>query len=639
VRVAGVAAPGFRGLYRGEQVNAWVPVGTLPQFSSVDVSDLRFAQLRIYGRLRPGATVAAADAHVQGVLGSAIFVRTLADTTYGREFARRAERDRRVLGFLGVASALVLLLGCINVASLLLARAHMRRRETAIRLSIGCSRAHLLRLYGGEALVLATLGTCVGVILARVALWALQHQALPSSLQIGGLPGMDAAGVAAAAAAGAATAAVCTLMPAAVAFRTRPALLQQDTAPKVATGVSVGTLLLGLHVTLTVMVLVSALLVGRSLRQGLAIDVGFDIDRTMQVGVRPSALAYRGVISEDKFLDRRRADYVRMLASLKQVPGVEAVALGMLPLAAHVDGQALVEAPARRVGVNGRTMAMPVAIKSGGPGLVTALGLALIEGRDFRDDDLRGSVPVAIVNLAAAQTLFANRSALGQLVIPPAATRASQVIGVVQDAAHVSLRSVRPATVYVIEDTPSDESRPDLTAIVRTAGPPQLFKAEIARIVSSSFPEVTWDLVTGREALSAQLRDQAFGASVSIWYGVIALLVALIGVQNSVTVMIASRRRELAVRLALGATAAKITRFVSGRALIPVVAGVAVGLGASVIAARGLAALLFEISPFDWPSYAAVAVGVPALAGLQALIAARHLLELDAAWTLHAAVE
>lgn len=637
VRIAGVAANGFRGVHRGEVVDAWIPIGTLPRFSPVAARDLRFALLRVYGRLRPGASLAEVDAHVKHLLGPTAFVRTIADTTYGRGFASGADRDRRVLGFLGAASAVVLLIGCINVGSLLLARWHTRRSEIATRVSIGCSRRHLVGLLGVEALWLATLGTCAGLVLGRVVLWALQDQALPSSLQIGDLPGMDAASVGAAVAAGALTAAICTVIPAAFAFRSAPARLNQDVVPS-AGRISGKALLLALHVALTVVLLVSALLVGRSLQRGLAVDVGFDVDHTLQVGVTPSVLAYRRATGDEKFLDRRRADYVRVMESVRQVPSVIAVAIGMLPLAAHVDGQAIVEAPTRTWESGGRVVAMPIAVRSGGPDLCTALGLALMAGRDFHDDDLGAGEPAVILNVAAAQALFGKRSPIGEPVTLPGTARASRVVGLVRDTAHVSLRSDRPATVYVIEDLPSDESQPGLTIIVRTAGPPQQVKAEIGRILSSSFPHVTSsELITGREAFAAQLRDQAFSASVSAWYGTMALLLALIGVRSSVAVMIASRTRELAVRLALGAATATVARFVCGRALTPVVVGVAVGIGASVVASRGLAALLFEISPLDWPSYSAVAVAVPALAALEAAAAARHLLKLDPACMLRAA--
>lgn len=639
VRLAGVAPPGFRGVHLGEWVDAWIPIGTLPWFSPVTTSDLRFTLLRIYGRARPGVAVPEIDAHVKRVLGPGAFVRTLADATYGREFAQQEHRDRRVVGFLAAISAVVLLLACTNVASLLLARAHIRRRETAVRLSLGCSRGHFVRLLGAEALWLAALGTIAGLILAKGVLWALRDRALPSSLEIADLPGMDAASVAAAVIAGAMTTVIYTLVPAAVAFRTRPALLHTDTAPAIRRGVGAGPLLLGLHVALTVLLLVGALLVGRSLQRSLAVDVGFDVERTLQVGVRPSVLAYRQVVSDDQFLDRRRADYRRLMDSLRQMPGVVTVATGRLPLAAHVDGQAIVEARSQAFEVEGRTLTMPVAVKSGGPGIVTALGLGLVEGRDFREEDLGAPDPVGILNGAAARALFGQISPIGRLVTLPGAAGASRVVGVVEDAAHVSLRSARPPTVYAIEDLPSHEGEPDFLMIVRTAGPPDPFKVAIARIVSSNFPHVTsLDLTTGRDALRAQVRDQAFGATVSSWYGAMALLIALIGVQSSVTVMIVSRRRELAIRMALGATGATVVRLVSGRALAPVAFGIVVGIVASGLSARTLQAYLFGISPFDWTSYVAVAVAVLAVAGLQAVVASRPVLALDPARTLRSDV-
>ena len=640
VRVAGVAAPRFNGVHRGEHVDAWIPVGTLPRFSPVTGNDLKFSLLRVYGRMRPGAGIAEVDVHVKRTLGSAVFVRAVAETTYGREFASRAHRDGRVLGFLGVASAIVLVLGCTNVVSLLLARGHVRQRETAIRRSIGCSRGHLVALFGAEALWLAALGTIAGLLLGRVVLWALQHQALPSSLQIGDLPGMDAVSVGVAVTAGALTAAIGTVVSALLAFRTSPAPLDQHVGSTFGGRLNIRGFLLGFHIALTVVLFVGALLVGESLRRGLAVDLGFDVDRTLQVGVTPSVSGYRAVAGDGGFPQRRREDYVRLMGSLKQIPGVVAVAIGMLPLAAHVDGQAMMQAPTRSLNVAGQIVALPVAVTSGGAGFASALGLGLSEGRDFQDADLRAGERAAILNVAAARSLFGNQSPIGHAVTLPGATQASRIVGVVRDSAHVSLRSHRPATVYVIDDLPSDESQPGLTFIVRTAGSPERFKPEIARIVLSSFPHVTsWDVTTGREALSAQLRDQAFGASVSACYGAIALLLALIGVHTSVAVMIASRRRELAIRLAVGATAGRVVRFVCGRALMPVLLGVVIGIGGSLLAVRGLNALLLEVSPFHWPSYLAVALAVTALAGLQAVIAARHLLKLDPAHTLRTAAE
>jgi ABC-type antimicrobial peptide transport system permease subunit len=278
---------------------------------------------------------------------------------------------------------------------------------------------------------------------------------------------------------------------------------------------------------------------------------------------------------------------------------------------------------------------MPVAISSGGPGLVKALGLTLVAGRDFLQADVRGSDPVVIINLAAAHSAFGDESPLGRSVTLPGASRPSRIVGVVQDATYVSLRSERPPTIYCLEDLPSNVGQPDLVLVVRGGQAPESLKLDVAKVVASNFPPLSsLELVTGREALAAQLRDQAFGATVSSWYGAMALLIALLGVQSSVAVMIASRRRELAIRLALGATRGRVLRFVSGHTLQPVAFGILIGLVIAAFAAQVWTALLFGTAPFDWPSYGAVAAGVIGLAGLQALVAARPVLKLDPACAL-----
>ena len=520
--------------------------------------------------------------------------------------------------------ALVLLVACANVANLLLARAAARRHELAARLALGASHGRLVRQLLTESLLLAVPGAVAGLLLAVWGSRFLVTQigtsegpvtlALPIDWRLFGF--MVALSVLTAVGFG--------LVPA---LRTR----RLDAAEAVAhgshnrttrRGAVSGPLVVG-QIALSLVLVVAAGLFGRTFSTLASRDIGFQPD-----GLHGAFIEGRRLSPE-----RRARIYGELQEAAARVPGVQAAAVSMIgPLSGMGWNTGVqVAGEARKPGREAMSYLNAVT-----PGWFATFGMRLIGGRDFMARDAAGP-PVAIVNQAFARHFFGTIPAIGRRVAVetgPAGTIEVEIVGVVADAAYRGVREAFPPTLFrpVAQLT---EGPPFLNLTVRTApgGAPNLQPA-----LTAAIRDVEPGLTVTYRALSDRVHDQLAQvrtiALLSAFFGALALVLAAIGLYGVTSYGVNERRREIGIRLTLGAGRAAAERFVLGRVARLVAIGMALGLAASVALSPIVRTLLYQLEPRD-PATIALAALVLTVVGLLAgWLPARRAARLDPAQVL-----
>ncbi len=547
---------------------------------------------------------------------------TLEPASAGLSELRRHYREP-LLVLVGIV-ALVLLVSCANVANLLLARAAARRHELAARLALGASHGRLVRQLLAESLLLAVPGAVAGLLLAVWGARFLVAQIGTSDGPVALALPIDWRLVGFMAALSLLTAVGFGLVPALRARRLDAAEAVAHTSHSRTTrrGEVSGPLVVG-QIALSLVLVVAAGLFGRTFSTLAARDIGLQAD-----GLQVASIS-AGRVS----LERRARLYGELQQAARSVPGVQAAAVSMIgPLsgmgwntAAEVAGEA------RKPGRDAMTYLNAIT-----PGWFSTYGTRLIGGRDFEVRD-QGGPPVAIVNQAFARHFFGARPAVGRRVRyehGPDGMLEVEIVGVVADAAYRGLRDAFPPTMYrpaaQITEVP-----PFLNLTVRTGpdGAPGLQPA-LTRAIRDVDPGLT---VTYR-ALSDRIHDQLTEvrtiALLSAFFGALALVLAAIGLYGVTSYGVNERRREIGIRLTLGAGRAAAERFVLGRVARLVAMGVALGLAASVALSPVVRTLLYQLEPRDPATIAVAAVTLTIVGLLAGWLPARRAARLDPAQVL-----
>ena len=618
--VVGVLAPGDR-LGRAE---AFVPI-----LSNTNGDAQRGNHyLDVIARLNPGTTLARARAELatyaslaatqypeyEGV-GFLMDARPLREALYG-------DARPMMVSLLGTV-VLLLLLAAVNVANLLLVRGEARQREIGVRVALGANRGRLVRQLLTESFVLALAGAIVGVPLAASGvrvLFALNPDVVPPGAEVvlsGGV-------VAAVALIVAAAALVAGLVPALHAGRT-------DVRSAIATGAAGGgqrgsrtrALLVVAEVALAAVMLVGAGLVGRSFWRLHAVDPGFRPDGALVMDVSLPRVRYD---SSPKVL----GFYERAIDELRALPGVRAVAaISNLPLSGE-SGDWVLEAEGRP--------ASSAALPSPDYTIATtdvfpALGIRVLEGRGFASIDRATDPPVIVVNRALARVFWpGEQQVVGRRLRlaggpPENPLPWMTVVGVVEDV-HGAALSVAPRPGYYVLDTQFARMLlvpPSMTLVVRTAGDPEQLTRSTRAVISGLDPDIAVaKLRTLSAVVSGSVARPRFAVAVLGVFGLSALLLAVVGVYGVLSFAMTRRRREIAVRMALGAQSRTIRGLAIGTGLRLAVAGVTVGLIAALAGGRALRALLFEVSPFDPATIIATGVVLLGAALLASWLPARR---------------
>lgn len=577
----------------------WIPVG----HDSSDYYERTNHSYMAIGRLAPGVTLARAGAEVSRILAPP--GNDAADRgTRLTEWQADQTRDVRApLYILLAASGLLLLIACVNVATLLLGEVATREREMAARAAVGASPGRLIRQLLTESIVLALAGLTLGVTLAWWGTRVLVALAPP------GIPGLgdvrvDLRVLGAALVAALMTGALFGLAPAATVMRSRPGTLLHGGGQSARGGAVLQRTLIAVELSLSVVLLIGAGLLARTLQRITDVDPGFRAEHLIV-----DLPSFPRLASRDSTATRAFQSVV--MARLAALPGVTGVTAGDAPPFSGRSSSSTVQPegqppePYGGGGGGGRDAGPPhdaqqrVTI----PGYFAAIGIRVQSGRDFTDGDRMGAPFVAIVSNSLARRDFPNEPALGKRVKYQGEWRA--IVGVVDDVHFQQLSKDVQPTIY----TPVAQRRGSwvLSLLVRTASDPALIEPQVRKVVAELAPAATSQRIeTMSTMVSRSFAEERYRALLVSLFGIIAAILAAVGIYG-VTVRAVSRRtRELAIRSALGASARSIATTVMAGTTIGGAIGVGVGLVAARLSTRLLAPFLFGISATDTATYVAI---------------------------------
>lgn len=639
-RVIGIMPRGFHGEAFGSNTDVWVPLIT---FSSLDNLENRRGVFTSYmGRLKPGVGQAQAQTALTTLFQQFIqsepvqsardaarrasapdFSIALASAATGFDYGVRRTFTKPLWIIMAIV-ACVLFIACANVANLLLARAASRRREIAVRLALGCNRPRLIRQLLTESLLLAFLGSLVGI---GFAYWA--SPLLARMIETGPLDLLPDARVLAFMTA--------VTIVAGLGFGLAPAwrasALDLTSALKDQGRAGVGTrarqylgrTLVVVQVALSLLLLVGASLLIRSFRNLHSIELGFRPDQVLIFDLahnpqdrQPAAMA-------------RIAREVR--ARVTQIPGVQSASLSGLLLFSPSD----ISAPIK-IQDNAASQQEPIPIRfsSVSAGFFETVGMTIVRGRPINDQDSENAPLVAVVNESMARQYFPQGSVLGRTIEIPANWRspfeASQgkpieIVGIVRDAKYNDLRAdVKPMFYLPILQMP----RSLRSLEVRTTEP----SAVLAGRVRSELLGVTKDLMIRRviplsDQVDRTLAGERMITTLCTFFGGLALLLATVGLYGVISYSVVQRTNEIGIRMALGATGRSVMSLVLRQSLIVVLAGLAVGLTLALMLTRLVSSFLFGISPIDPLSIAVAAMALILVAALAVLLPARRAAKVD----------
>jgi predicted permease len=649
--VAGVMPSGFRDLgSTSEELNTevWLAAGMAGLPFPPPLRGTRL-QSRAVARLKPGLSIAAAQMRLDALLAS---LKKQYPAEYPAEAAwtvRLTPLSESVVGsvrqsliLLFSAVGLVLLISCVNVANLLLARASVRGREIAVRQALGAQRTRLIRQLLTESLLLFLLGGIAGFAI----LFCTQHLLLrlvPESL-----PHLNDIAVGW----GVLVFAVAVSVAAGTIFGLAPAWLmsgvnligtlrQEGRGSKGSPGRSRARQILVIsELALSLVLMVAAGLLLRSFWDLFKVQPGFNPDSVMAVQTwlpgpnDPSADIYRTAAQESVLLRE-------ILRRSRTLPGVEEAAVGdvaAFPLG-HSHPSPL---PLIREGIETMDNQAPV-IDSPivSPEYFHLLGMPLLRGRLFSDQDLENTPQVAVINQAAARTYWPNQDPLGKRVrlhldarepLSSAKPAWTTIVGVIADARTESLADAAIPQIYrSVYQHPAK----DLAIFLRGQPDPSAISAQVREQVQSIDPELpVFHAQTLDDVLSTSLSVRRFSMEMVALFAATALLLAGLGIYGTISYLVNEQRREIAIRLALGAQRGTILKLVLRRGLGLAAAGAGLGVASALIVSHLMAGLLYGVSPTDLPTFGGVTLVLTTVALAASYIPALRAMRLDPITTL-----
>lgn len=624
--VIGVMPEGFQFPLQSE---LWMP---LP-FSARELETQRGAHyINVIARLKTNTPLETARQDMRRVAArlAADYPRTNRETSASVHPLREAlvGSVRQSMFVLLGAVGLVLLIVCVNIASLVLIRAVSRGRELAVRVAVGAGRAGLFRGLLIESLILGAMGAGVGLLLAYWAAGAIAGLDTSVGVPMISHTRLDTTVIGFT---------LVVSMAAAVLFGTMPAWhATTDVVSRIrehgGTTTSdpkrqrIRSVLIVAETTLAVVLLVGAGLLGRSFARLLAVDLGFQA---------ASVQTFRVTLPDSRYAQpmQRQEFFGTLIDRIASQPDIESVsgATG-LPLSRFSYGISTSLLDGRKLSDEEQD-ALTLQIRVVTPDYFKTLGIPLTLGRAFSSGDRMGAAPVAIVNQAAAKRLWPATDALGhELRI---GTRfglggdqaGGTIVGVAGDVREFGPAVAAAPTLYLAY---SQWPLSSLSIAVKLRGEPATSIEPMRAILRDLDPDVPMFAVRSMQQISANAVAQPRLYTVLIvCFAATAMLLSAIGLYGVLAYAVGQRTREIGIRLALGAGRSEVLRMVMGQAGRLAVAGVVAGLGAAFLASRVLRAQLFEIAPTDATTYVAVAIGLMAVAMLASWIPARRAARID----------
>ncbi|MFL6258129.1 MAG: ABC transporter permease [Thermoanaerobaculia bacterium] len=618
VTVVGVAPDGFWGTDLGGRREIWLPLRSYSRIAKgifvpfTGKQDRKQQWLHAIGRLVPGITLARAQSVLNTVAKN--LAATYPESNAGRgaravpltEAALGEGMRPLLVGFtarLMAAVALVLVVVVVNVAGLLLARGLARRREIAVRLSLGASRWRLVQQLFVEGLVLGLLGMVAGIGLAKLCLPLLGHLELPRNLAVHDLA-ISGPVLAFAVLASLVSALAFSLLPAIQTVRaTLAPTLRGGKTRGILLSLGLRELLAGLQVALALLIMIVSGLALRTLSNLRSIDPGFDPAHVLVFSIDLSSAGYEG--------PRVALFYQDLLERLRQVPGVRAAsmvaALPVMGADLRVDLSVSPEdGPFSAVKDDSLPAVLHVLV--GGHFFDTA-GLKILQGGDFRSDGGAADSGAVILNETAARLLWPGQNSLGKRLRLAQSETPFSVVGVAADSAYSTLKEKAVPVLY-LDHSQSQKSfigsllALDMTLFVRTSGEPRLVLGAVRKTVRSMDPLLpVFHVSTLEELLASTIGVERQAAALYGSLALVAIALALLGLYGVVSHAVTERTREIGVRMACGATPGEVRRLVVNRSALLAVVGVVAGLTLAVPASRIVQSQLYGVKtddPITW---------------------------------------
>ncbi|HEU4936602.1 MAG TPA: ABC transporter permease [Vicinamibacterales bacterium] len=597
--------------------------------------------LQVMGRLNPGASLAQVQGNLEGVFqrtaraGLNEYLASISESERGTMRNRNRTEvprlrvdsgargvydvnptDKRAVTILSVVVVLVLLIVCANVANLLLSRATARSKEISVRLSLGATRARLIRQLMTESLLLASLGGVLGVL---VGYWgqrllpgppgqatALDWRILAFVLAITGLTGL--------------------IFGVAPAFRATGmsvnTALKENSRSVVGSRSMLSRLLLIVQVAISLVLLVGAGLFLRTLNNLRHVDVGFNPQNLVLFRVSPQLNRY------DE--QRMRRLYDQLAESVAAAPGVKAVT-GSNP--------ALLSGSVNSTGifVQGRTYTLDAKVDINRlvvlPNFFEIMEIPFLAGRGFTERDDDKAPKVVILNSAAVRKYFPDENPIGRRMGgSPEENATMEIVGIVRDVKYNSVRDEVPPTMYV----PYRQASGGVMLEVRTAGDPVSAMGgirEAVRRIDSNLPVM--DMSTQMEQIERRFLQEKLFAQANAFFGGLAVLLAAVGLFGLMSYSVARRTNEIGIRMALGARSQDVLRLVMRESMTLVVVGIVIGLAVALGASRLVKTLLFGLAPTDVFSLMAAILVMIAVSAFAGYLPARRASRVDPMVALH----
>ena len=637
--IVGVTAKPFFGLEVGRSFDLALPL-CAEQIISGDQSVLVKPEgwwLAAMGRLKPGVTEEQATTELQNL--SAAILQTTLPAKYSADDAKNylgfklgafasptgvsnlRRQFANPLWILLSITGLVLVIACANLANLLLARASARGREMAVRLALGASRMRLVRQLVVESCLLAAVGAVAGIAVAQGASRTLVTLLdagrnvivvdLQSDWRVLGFTALLAI----------LTVLLFGLAPAIRASRTAPGVVMKAagrglTADRARFGT--GRLLVATQVALSLVLIVGALLFVRTFRNLTTVDLGFRSD-----GLLATAIDLQPLRLEPA---QRAEIHRRVLERVAAVPGVEIAAeTYIVPVSGSGwNERVLVGADPKPAGISN--------VNRVSPGFFKALGVPLLTGRDFTTQDTTSSPKVALVNETFARDLLKGANPIGATfrfetyVGEPVVKY--EIVGLVKDTKVRTLRDT-PEPLAFLAEAQADSPEPFATLLTRSSVPPSSLIAPITRALAEVNPNMIVDFDVVSEQIGQTLALERLMATLAGFFGALAGLLAVIGLYGILSYMVARRRSEIGIRMALGAGRAAVIALIIREAGLLLVAGLAVGAALAAFAARSARTLLFGLEPSDPTTLAAAIIALALVAVAAAYWPAHRAARLD----------
>jgi putative ABC transport system permease protein len=639
--IIGVTPPEFLGLEVGREFEVAVPLGADTLIRGSDaMMHSENDSLRIMLRLKPGQSLDEATARLRAVqpeiragampkgfpeLEEGFLQHAFTLLPAGAGTSSMRLRYARPLFVVLAVVVVVLLIACANVGNLLLARGTSRRQELSLRVALGAGRGRIVRQLLVESLLLASGGAFVGLILAG---WGRRGLAAQLSAGFGPPPVLDLSFdwrvLAFTTVVSLMTAALFGVAPALRATRVAPLDALRHHGRAAASGASLSGGLVVVQIALSLALVVVAGLLVQTFARVASVSLGFDSDRVLLVVVDSQRVPIQPA-------DRTRF-FQQVVDAVTRVPGVAHAAGSMFTPVSGTVSQMRLEVPGGAALPERERVSLRHFIT---PGWFATYGTPIHAGRDLDERDTAASQPVVLVNEAFVRRFFPGGDAVGRTVTTarndlPVGTRT--IIGVVGDATYRSLREERQPTIYLplAQWNLPFPLNPRIFISVRpVAGSPMALAPSVAAAISDVDRNVAFMFESLQDNVNRSIGQERLVAMLSGLFGLLALLLAGLGLYGITAYAVARRRSEIGVRIALGAERKDILAFVLGKSLTMTATGIALGLLVAVAVTRFLSRMLFGVTPLDPMTFMGVALLFVVVTTLAAFLPARRATTVD----------